>query len=172
MKLKILAIVVLAAVGVGAAFVAVGGLPASAADTPEYLTGAATTGDVADDVAATGTVATSASYGLAFGAPAHLAGDDAAAGSTTWPVTDVKVAVGDTVKKGDVLATRRHDGSQAPARRREHGGRHGQDPAPDGERQPFGREDADVTDQIRQAKISVNNAEDAAVRGAQSRATT
>ena len=105
MKLKILAIVVLAAVGVGAAFVAVGGLPASAADTSEYLTGAATTGDVADEVAATGTVATSASYGLAFGAPAHLAGDDAAAGATTWPVTDVKVAVGDTVKKGDVLAT-------------------------------------------------------------------
>ena len=77
MKLKILAIVALAAVGVGAAFVAVGGLPASAADTSEYLTGVVTTGDVADDVTATGTVATSASYGLAFGAPAHLAGADA-----------------------------------------------------------------------------------------------
>ena len=47
MKLKILAIVALAAVGVGAAFVAVGGLPASAASTTQYLTGAATTGDVA-----------------------------------------------------------------------------------------------------------------------------
>ena len=54
MKLKILAIVALAAVGVGAAFVAVGGLPASAASKTQYLTGAATTGDVADDVAATG----------------------------------------------------------------------------------------------------------------------
>src|SRR5687767_5105289 len=102
MKLKILAIVALAAVGVGAAFVAVGGLPASAADTTDFLTGAVTTGDVADDVAATGTVATSASYGLAFGAPAHLAGEDAPAGTATWPVTDVKVAVGNTVKNGDV----------------------------------------------------------------------
>ena len=69
MKLKIFAIVALAAVGVGAAFVAVGGLPASAASTTQYLTGPATTGDVADDVAATGTVATSASYGLSFGTP-------------------------------------------------------------------------------------------------------
>ena len=105
MKLKIFAIVALAAVGVGAAFVAVGGLPASAASKTQYLTGAATTGDVADDVAATGTVATSASYGLAFGTPAHLASADAAAGSTTWTVNDLKVAVGDTVKKGAVLAT-------------------------------------------------------------------
>src|SRR3954452_24365143 len=105
MKLKILAIVVLAAVGVGAAFVALGGLPASAASTTQYLTGAATTGDVADDVAATGTVATSASYGLTFGTPAHLAGADTPAGSTAWTVSDLKVAVGDTVKKGDGLAT-------------------------------------------------------------------
>ena len=76
MKLKILAIVALAAVGVGAAFVAVGGLPASAESKTQYLTGAAATGDVTDDVAATGTVATSASYGLAFGTPAHLATAD------------------------------------------------------------------------------------------------
>ena len=109
MKLKILAIVALAVVGVGAAFVAVGGLPASAASTTQYLTGAATTGDVTDDVAATGTVATSASYGLAFGAPAHLASADAAtAGSTTWTVTDLKVKVGDTVKKGARPRDRRH----------------------------------------------------------------
>ena len=73
MKLKILAIVALGAIGVGAAFVAVGGLPASAATPTKYLTSAATTGDVTKDVAATGTVATTASYGLAFGTPAHLA---------------------------------------------------------------------------------------------------
>ena len=59
MKLKILAIVALAAVGIGAAFVAVGGLPSSAASTTQYLTGAVTTGDVTDEVAATGTVAAS-----------------------------------------------------------------------------------------------------------------
>ena len=105
MKLKILAIVAFAAVGLGAAFVALGGLPASAASTTQYLTGAVTTGDVTDDVAATGTVATSTSYGVAFGTPAHLAGAATAAGSTTWTVTTVKVKVGDTVKKGAVLAT-------------------------------------------------------------------
>jgi RND family efflux transporter MFP subunit len=111
MKVKILAIVVMGVVGVGAAFVAVGGLPASAASTTRYLTGAVATGDVTDDVAATGSVASSASYGVTFGAPAHLAGATAATGSgsssssTTWRVTTLKVKVGDTVKKGAILAT-------------------------------------------------------------------
>ena len=109
MRLKILAIVVMGVVGVGAAFVAVGGLPASAASTTRYLTGAVATGNVTDDVAATGSVASSASYGVSFGAPAHLAGATAAtssgSGSTTWRITTLKVKVGDTVKKGAVLAT-------------------------------------------------------------------
>lgn len=105
MKFKILVIVVLAAVGIGAAFIALGGLPASTAATSKYLTSAATTGDVTDDVAATGTVAAASSYGLAFGSKAHLAGSSTGAGSTTWTVTDLKVKVGDTVKTGDVLAT-------------------------------------------------------------------
>lgn len=105
MRLKIIAIIVLGAVGVGAAFVAVGGLPASAAAATQYLTGTVATGDVSDEVAATGSVAASTSYGTSFGAPAHLAGaaSDAAAG--TWTVSDVKAVVGATVKKGDVLAT-------------------------------------------------------------------
>ncbi len=109
MRVKILAIVVMGVVGVGAAFVAVGGLPASAASTTRYLTGAVATGDVTNDVAATGSVASSASYGVSFGAPAHLAGATAAtgsgSGSTTWRVSTLKVKVGDTVKKAAVLAT-------------------------------------------------------------------
>ena len=108
MKLKILAILVLGAVGVGAAYVALGGLPASASSTTQYLTSAATTGDVSKDVAATGTVATTTSYGLAFGTPPYLAGSTAASGSggsTTWTVKTLKVKVGDVVKKGAVLAT-------------------------------------------------------------------
>ncbi|MEO8571910.1 MAG: efflux RND transporter periplasmic adaptor subunit [Chloroflexota bacterium] len=107
MKLKLLAIVALAAVGIGAAFVATGGLPASAASTTQFLTGAVATGDVTNDVAATGTVAATASYSLAFGAPNHLAGAAATSSggaSTTWAVTDLKVKVGDTVKKGAVVA--------------------------------------------------------------------
>ena len=158
MKLKILAIVALAAVGVGAAFVAMGGLPASAASTTQYLTGAATTGDVADDVAATGTVATSASYGLAYGTPAHLAGGDAAAGSTTWTVNDLKVAVGDAVKKGDVLAT----ADTTDLKRQLATANTAVDTA--GIQLRLAKaslsdaNDAAVTAQIRQAKISVNNA--------------
>ena len=74
MRLKILAIVALAVVGLGAAFVAIGGLPANAASTPDYLTSAATTGNVTDDVAATGPLATTVSYGLSFGSAPHLAG--------------------------------------------------------------------------------------------------
>jgi RND family efflux transporter MFP subunit len=158
MKLKIFAIVALAAVGVGAAFVAMGGLPASAADTSEYLTGVVTIGDVADDVAATGTVATTFSYGLAFGAPAHPAGADAAAGATTWTVTDLKVAVGDTVKKGDVLAT----ADDTDLKRQLAEATVALDTAKIQLRLAKASltdaEDADVTAQIRQAKISVNNA--------------
>ena len=113
MKLKILAIVVLAIVGIGAAFIALGGgLPSTAASTTRYLTGAATTGDVSDDVAATGTVATTTSYGLAFGSAPAIASSssssssssNASSGSTTWIVTELKAEVGQTVKAGDVLA--------------------------------------------------------------------
>ena len=56
MKLKILAVVVLGAVGVGAAVYAMGGISANAAAATRYLTSAATTGDVTDEVAATGSV--------------------------------------------------------------------------------------------------------------------
>jgi macrolide-specific efflux system membrane fusion protein len=161
MKLKILAIVALAIVGVGAIFVAAGGLPTSAASATQYLTGAVTTGDVTDDVAATGTVAASASYGVAFGTPAHLAGATAtsASGSTTWTVTDVKVKVGDTVKAGQVLAT----ADTADLKRQLADATTAIDTAKIQVRLAKASlsdaEDADVTAQIRQAKISVNNAE-------------
>ena len=105
MKLKILAILALAVVGIGAAFVAVGGLPASASATTQYLTGAATTGDVSEDVAATGTLAATAAYGVSFGSPARVAGATTGSSTATWTTQTVKVAAGDAVKKGQVLAT-------------------------------------------------------------------
>lgn len=107
MKLKIAAIVVLLLAGAGALYVSFGGLPTSAAAASTYLTAAAVVGDVSNTVAATGSVASSASYGLAFGSPAHLASSTASssASSTTWPVLEVKVKVGDPVKKGDHLAS-------------------------------------------------------------------
>ena len=115
MRLKILAIVALLVVG-GAAVAASLGVfspPANAAST--LLTAAATTTDVTDEVTATGTVETASQYLLAFGAAPEEVPGSATADSTasngsgtstvTWPVTEVKVAVGDHVTKGQVLAT-------------------------------------------------------------------
>src|SRR4051812_49975526 len=103
MKLKILAIVALAVVGIGAVVVAAGGLPKSNAATTQYLTGTVQSGDVTDEVAATGTVATSASYGLAFGSPAHLASstaDSSGGGLTPRAGANVKTQGGGTAQKG------------------------------------------------------------------------
>ncbi len=107
MKLKLLALVVLVAVGVGALAVTFGGLGANAAASTEYLTSPATVGDVTDDVAATGTLAPAESYGILFGADPYLVGDDdqGPTAEGTWPVTEVTAKVGDTVAEGDTLAT-------------------------------------------------------------------
>ena len=146
MKLKILAIVGLAVIGIGAVVVAAGGLPTSAATTTQYLTG---------------TVATSASFGLAFGSPAHLASDTAAGNgsTTTWTATEVKPKVGDVVKKGDVLAK----ADTADLTRQLSDANNDIDSAKISLRAAKAdlsdAEDADVTAQIRQAKIAVNNAE-------------
>ena len=161
MKLKILAIVALAVVGIGAVVVAAGGLPSSAAASTRYLTGTVQTGDVTDEVAATGTVATSASYGLAFGSPAHLASTTAAAanGSATWTVTEVKPKIGDTVKKGAVLAK----ADTTDLKRQLADATTAIDTAKISLRAAktslSDANTANVTAQIRQAKIGVNNAE-------------
>jgi membrane fusion protein, macrolide-specific efflux system len=115
MRLKVIAIVMLLVVGGIAVAASLGAFspPANAAST--LLTSAATTTDVTDEIAATGTVGTASQYALAFGAAAvETAGSDstdssaasASDGATvTWPVTAVEVTVGDHVTKGQVLAT-------------------------------------------------------------------
>ena len=106
MKLKVIALVALVAIGVGAVAVATGAIGAKAASGSDYLTANATVGDLTDDVAATGTLAASESYGLVFGVGPYVVGDgDAPVSTDTWPVTKVNVAVGDTVAAGDVVAT-------------------------------------------------------------------
>lgn len=109
MKWKVLAIVVLLAGGGLAVGASLGVFGASATSaTTDYLTAQAAVADVVAQVAATGSVAPSATYGLAFGAdPAVVSGTAAAHGASTirWPVTTVSVAVGDRVTKGQVLAT-------------------------------------------------------------------
>jgi membrane fusion protein, macrolide-specific efflux system len=107
MRRKLLALVVLVALGVGAVAMSVGVLGAKPATASEYLTTPATVGDVTNDVAATGALASATTYGLVFGSSPYLATADAVAPTSdvTWPVTDLKVKPGDSVKKGQVLAT-------------------------------------------------------------------
>ena len=106
MKLKLAAVAVLAAVGIGALVYTLGGVSANAADTPEYLTTPASIGDVTDDVAATGAVAPTSRTAVGFGLDPWIVDDgDAPQSSATYGVTDVDVAVGDTVAVGDPLAS-------------------------------------------------------------------
>ncbi|HEX2753994.1 MAG TPA: efflux RND transporter periplasmic adaptor subunit [Candidatus Limnocylindrales bacterium] len=106
MRLKLFAIVLLLVVGGAAVFVALGGLPRSSAASTTYLTGTATVADVSDDVAATGSIASSTTWSLAFGS-APTTTDTAAAATQdgTWIVRAVTAHVGDIVTKGQVLAT-------------------------------------------------------------------
>jgi membrane fusion protein, macrolide-specific efflux system len=97
MRLKVLAIVVLLVVAGGALVMAMGGLTPATTAGSTLLTAAASVADVTDEIAATGTVEATDQYDLAFGDPAGP--------SMTWPVADVKVAVGDRVTSGQVLAT-------------------------------------------------------------------
>lgn len=120
MRWKVLAIVGLLAIAGGAIGVSTGLLKPSSAVATTFLTAAVTTSDVTDQVTATGTVASSWTYALAFGSAATATAASAASGnssssnsssssnaaapSVTWPVTEVDVKVGDAVTKGQVLA--------------------------------------------------------------------
>jgi len=170
MKLKLLAILVLIVAGAGAIFVSLGGLPTSAASTTTYLTSAVVVANISNDIAATGTIAASTRYGLAFGTAAQqltststtTASTTSSTGSsTTWLVKSVAVKVGDTVKKGAALAV--GDTTDLKA----------QLTAASASRQSTGlqlllaksalstAETAANTDQIRQARISLYSAETA-----------
>jgi macrolide-specific efflux system membrane fusion protein len=110
MRLKLVAIVVLLVVGAAAFVATVGGFPRSAAAATSFLTSTATIGDVRDDVAATGSIASAASWNLTFGAAPTVtpASDDASSPATptgTWVVRTVKAKVGDSVRKGEVIAS-------------------------------------------------------------------
>jgi RND family efflux transporter MFP subunit len=107
MKLKIVSVVALVAVGVGAAVYALGGAASGSASTTQYRTSQVRTGDVTDDVAASGSLAAADRYGLVFGADPYIVTADstAPAGAATWTVRTVRTRVGDTVRQGQVLAT-------------------------------------------------------------------
>jgi macrolide-specific efflux system membrane fusion protein len=165
MKLKLLVIVVLIAAGAGAIFVSVVGLPTSAASNATYLTSAAAIGNISDDIAATGTIAAATSYGLAFGTAVQLlthattTASATTASTTTWLVSSVAVKVGDTVRKGDDLAVGDTTDLKTQLSEATTSRRSASLQLLLAKTQLSDAEDADNTDQIRQAKIAVYSAE-------------
>lgn len=123
MRVKILAAVALLAVGVGAVGLAVVGPSLGANSSVKYLTAQATRTTVTKTAVATGTVVANAVYGLGFGRGPVIVSNAASAsssssssgssssnssaggGSSSWTTTAVKVAIGDKVTKGELLAT-------------------------------------------------------------------
>lgn len=107
MRLKLLVVALLGVVGIGAIGFALAGANANAAETVEYLTATAAVGDVTDDVAATGALASSLRSATAFGVDPWLVTDGANPPDSAhaWPVEAVEVTVSDRVAAGDVLAT-------------------------------------------------------------------
>jgi macrolide-specific efflux system membrane fusion protein len=110
-----LAAIALIAVGLGAIVLSVVGWPSlGESSDSKYITQAVSVGTVSAESVANGTIGASTVYGLKFGvAPdvvssvAITAGSSTGSGSSslTWPVETVSVVVGQTVKKGDKLAT-------------------------------------------------------------------
>ncbi|MDR3545190.1 MAG: hypothetical protein P4L30_05425, partial [Candidatus Limnocylindrales bacterium] len=110
MKLRLLAVIGLIVIGVGAIAVAVIGPSFGSSSSTQYLTATATQENVLAQSVATGNIAPSSIYGLAFGSqPALVASSSSsssssAGGSSTWLVKSVTATVGQSVKKGQVLA--------------------------------------------------------------------
>ena len=115
MRLKVVAIVVLLVVAGGAVLASLGVFTPAASNASSLLTTAASVQDVADDIAATGTVGAVSKSFLAFGQATVTVdgastadgsqGGDPTAASVTWPVATLTVKVGDHVTKGETLAT-------------------------------------------------------------------
>jgi multidrug efflux pump subunit AcrA (membrane-fusion protein) len=114
-----LAAIALILVGVGAVALAIVGPSFAGSPSSKYITSTVTVGAVSAQSVATGTIAASTVYGFKFGVMPDIVstsattsgaggstggGNSASAGSVTWPVKSVSVTVGQSVKKGDVLA--------------------------------------------------------------------
>ncbi len=113
MRWKTIGAALLVVVGIGAAAFAVIGPSVGGTAATQYLTSQATITDVVDEVAATGSVAATTTYSLAFGGPAALATSTASSTATagasgasvTWTVATVDATPGQAVATGDILAT-------------------------------------------------------------------
>jgi RND family efflux transporter, MFP subunit len=124
MKWKVAAVVLLLAVGLGTVGFVLFAPGGNAQAQNQFLTAAVTRGNVTQQVVATGSVRSAATYNLAFGSDPVLSSSTSSSSSSssssasstssgssggssagTWLVKGLTVAVGDRVAKGDVLAT-------------------------------------------------------------------
>ena len=112
------------------------GLPSSAAAATTYLTATAAVADVTDDVAATGAIASSTTWSPRLRGGRRARPDRPAGSPATWLVGEVKVKVGDRVKKGDVLATASNADAERPTTPPHNAVTTAHDPAGDGEGRP------------------------------------
>jgi RND family efflux transporter MFP subunit len=160
MKLKLAAVALLCAVGVGALVYSFGGFGASAAQGPEYLTATAALGDVTAEIAATGTLAATSRTAVAFGLDAWIVNDGVSspASQATFRVTEVTAAVGSTVKAGDTLAVAESPDLERQLTAATYDQQSAQLSLSNAEDALEEAEDDDDTTQIRQATISHNNA--------------
>lgn len=164
MKWKLLAIVALLAGSGLAVASSLGAFGASPSAASTFLTAQAAVADVVDEVAATGTVASTTTYDLAFGSAPSTTGasSDASSasngqGSTvTWPVVTVGVKVGDRVTKGQVLATASTTGLQSQIDDAVRDYRTAEIQLAQAQTQ---LDSATATDAIRQARIGLYNAQ-------------
>jgi RND family efflux transporter MFP subunit len=160
MKLKLAAVALLCAVGVGALVYSLGGFGASAAQGPEYLTATAAFGDVTAEIAATGTLAATSRTAVAFGLDAWVVNDGVSspASPATFRVTEVTASVGSTVKAGDTLAVAESPDLERELTAATYDQQSAQLSLSNAEDALEEAEDDDDTTQIRQATISRNNA--------------
>ena len=178
MKFKLLAIVALLAGGGLAIAASLGTFGASATAASTFLTAQAAVADVVNQVAATGTVAPTTTYSLAFGAaPSTTAvasssssSSSSAQGSSTvtWPVKTVAVKVGDRVTKGQVLATASTTDLQAQVDDAARAYRTAQIQLAQAQTQV---DNATTTDAIRQARVGLYNAQTGLAHSASSLVT-
>jgi multidrug efflux pump subunit AcrA (membrane-fusion protein) len=115
MRIRIIAAVLLIAVGIGAVAFTMFPPGSSSSSATKYVTTAATRTDVVKSVVATGTVGPVELYALAFGSlpvatssassSSSSAASSSGSTSVTWKVLTATATVGQVVKSGDALAT-------------------------------------------------------------------
>src|SRR5436309_2091630 len=109
--LRIVLVVALVAVGVGAVGFVLTRNSRGTTATSQYLTATASHRDVVNSAVADGSVSAATSYALSFGSapvptdPSSTSSSSSGGGAsgTTWRVTTVKVAAGDAVTAGHVM---------------------------------------------------------------------